>query len=79
MHTYLNMFNSFVIDHKNNINSIIKNYDQDDVSMCKKWADNNKVSSDKFLALMCNISKLYNIIIKEIRNVNLTISNFNVI
>ena len=34
MHTYLNIFNSFISDHKNNIDSIIKNYDDNDIKIC---------------------------------------------
>jgi len=78
MQTYLNMFNCFILDHKNNIDTIIKNYDSDDISICKKWADNNKISSEKFLSLISNINQLYNIITKEMRNINTVITNFNV-
>lgn len=78
LHTYLNMFKSFNFDNKNTINNIIKNYDQNDVLICKKWATRNKIQEDKFLILISNISKIFNNIFNELRNVNTIISDFDV-
>lgn len=78
MHTYLNIFNSFISDHKNDIENIIKNCDKNNLLICKTWADTNKIPSDKFLTLISNVSELYNGIVREMRNVNTIISNFDV-
>ena len=72
------MFNSFNLDNKDNIDNIIKNYDKNDVLICKRWANNNKIQYEKFSILISNISKLYNNIFNEMRTINTIISDFNV-
>jgi hypothetical protein len=74
IHTYLNIFNLFNIDHKNDLDNIIKN----NISICKKWIDSNNLSHNKFSSLISNISELYNNIVKDMRNLDTTISDFDV-
>lgn len=78
MHTYLNMFKSFSLSNKKELDNIIKNNDKSAIFICKKWADNNKISRGIFLPLISNISILYNNISKEMRNIDITITDFNV-
>lgn len=78
MHTYLNMYKSFSLSNKKELDNIIKNNDKSSILICKKWADNNKISRGIFLPLISNISKLYNNISQEMRNIDTTISDFNV-
>jgi hypothetical protein len=75
IHMYLNMFKSFTED--NDITDIIKNYDQH-ILACKKWALDNKIQYDKFLTLISNISKLYKIIINNLRSINIDVRTFDV-
>ena len=74
--TYLNIFNSFNSD--NDIIYIIKCMNTNNISICKKWANKNKIQEDKFLNLISKISKSYNDIFNNIKTVNDIISNFDV-
>lgn len=76
LHNYLNMIDTFNQD--NNIDKIIKNYDQNSILICTDWASKNHVNCDKFLTLISNISELYNSITKVMRHTNIVISEFNV-
>jgi len=78
LHTYLNMLQSFTSSNKNNIQNIIKNFDKDDILICKNWAIDNKIHHIRFMSLITNISNYYNKITKELRNVNISINNFNI-
>lgn len=77
IHTYLNMINSFSMEHNKKLYNIIKYFDNKHVILCRAWAQRNLISTSLFINLILNIHKLYNIICSNLRDINSNIAPFN--